>query len=134
MMSRPASERRQSLRYEVILPITLASGEGTTHNLNLSGVYFETDAALQPGRPVDFSICVSDGASIGAHLYCYGCVLRVEEQGEVRRIAASIDSFWFERIAQLSDCERCREGANAAEGAIDSPIEQEIRTWASDSE
>ncbi len=127
-MSKPAAERRQSLRHEVILPITLPSGEGTTHNLNLSGVYFETDAALQPGRPVDFSICVSDRASIGAHLYCYGCVLRVEEQGEVRGIAASIDSFWFERIAQLSDCERCRDGANAAAGAIESTTHQELRS------
>ncbi len=126
MMSRPASERRQSLRHDVILPVTLPMGEGTTHNLNLSGVYFETEAALVPGRQVDFSICVSDLASIGAHLYCYGCVLRVEEHGTRRGIAASIDSFWFERIDQLSDCERCRDSASSAATMVTDHLKQEL--------
>ena len=120
MNERPAAERRQSLRHEVTLPIRLQSGAGVTHNLNLSGVYFESDVAFLPGRTIDFSICVSDMASIGAHLYCYGCVLRVEEQGPVHGIAASIDSFWFERIGTLSDCDRCRAGAEAAAGASSS--------------
>ena len=90
---------RKDERFDTALPLRLEQGEGVVRNVSASGIYFVTDVALQQGEPVKFTLQFESfpGGPIQAN--CIARVVRVEEQGEKRGVAASINSFEFFRAS-----------------------------------
>jgi hypothetical protein len=87
--------KRSAKRVRVEVPVHLEQGIGVTRDVSQSGVYFFTDLPFSPGTPVSFVMeldYVFPGEPVCLH--CRGKVVRVEETGEKRGVAASICEFW----------------------------------------
>ena len=86
---------RSAQRVQVEVPVRLDQGSGVTRDVSHSGVYFFTDQTFSPGMPVSFVLeldYVFPGEPV--YLHCRGEIVRVEEAGERRGVAASISEFW----------------------------------------
>jgi hypothetical protein len=87
--------KRSAQRVRVEVPVHLGQGSGVTRDVSHSGVYFFTDQTFSPGMPVSFALeldYVFPGEPV--YLHCRGEVVRVEDAGEKRGVAASISEFW----------------------------------------
>jgi hypothetical protein len=85
---------RSAKRVRVAMPVHLDHGSGITRDISQSGVYFFTEQLLSPGMTIPFVLefdYVSPGEKV--FLHCKGEVLRVEETGRKRGVAASISEF-----------------------------------------
>jgi PilZ domain-containing protein len=89
---------RKEERFQAELTVTLEGGEGVARNVSASGIYFVTDMALEDGQPVKFTLEFPDLASGPIGVNCFARVVRVEQQGAQRGVAASICSFEFHRV------------------------------------
>jgi len=78
------------------LPVQMDEGVGTTRDVSLSGVFFETDVPFRVEEPVKF-ILVFEGMSWSRtiRLECEGRVVRVEPAGAKLGVAATIGSYRF---------------------------------------
>lgn len=90
---------RREERFETSLPLRLEQGEGVVRNVSASGIYFVTDAALEEGAPVKFTLEFKSFPGGPISVSCVARIVRVEPQGEQKGVAASISSFEFYRIA-----------------------------------
>ena len=88
---------RKEERFETELPIRLEGGEGVAHNVSANGIYFVTDAALQVGQAVKFTMQFRDFPGGPITVNCVARVVRLEELGTSRGVGASIRSFEFQR-------------------------------------
>jgi hypothetical protein len=71
------------------MPVQLAGGTGTTHNISARGVYFETDVQPVCGALVDFTIeYYLRGRK--HRLLCEGKIVRVEAQAGKTGVAARL--------------------------------------------
>ncbi len=84
------SERRRADRVLVKIPISLEGGEGVTRDANSNGVYFESDVNCAPGSEISFSLTFQNPGCARMVWNCTGRVVRVEEHGAKRGIAAQI--------------------------------------------
>lgn len=91
---------RKEERFQTELPISFESGEGVAQNVSANGIYFVTDAALQEGQPVKFSMEFPSFPGGPIVVNCVARVVRLEERGTRRGVGASISSFEFSRTAQ----------------------------------
>ncbi|MBK6006569.1 PilZ domain-containing protein [Ramlibacter ginsenosidimutans] len=82
-------EQRASVRFDTRMPVQLAGGTGTTHNISARGVYFETDVQPVPGALVDFTIEYHLRGRMH-RLLCEGKVVRVEAQARKTGVAARL--------------------------------------------
>lgn len=90
---------RKEERFETELELRLAGGGGAVaRNVSPSGIFFVTDAVLEQGQPVEFSLEFQDFPSGPIEVNCSARVVRVVEQGASRGIGASIDSFEFRTL------------------------------------
>ena len=89
---------RKDERFAADLTVRFEGGEGAVRNVSASGIYFVTDAALEEGQPVMFSLDYRDFPSGPVSVNCVARIVRVEEQGARKGIAAAISSFEFRRI------------------------------------
>ena len=76
-------------------------GSGAVCNVSASGICFVTDAALREGQPVRFSMDFNHFPSGPIAVSCVARIVRVEEQGAKRAVAAEISDFEFRRIHPL---------------------------------
>ena len=86
--------KRSAKRVRVEIPVHLDQGAGVTRDVSQSGVYFFTDHPFSPGMSLDFVLeldYVFPGEPV--FLHCRGQVVRVEDAGERRGVAASISEF-----------------------------------------
>jgi hypothetical protein len=90
--------RRKEERFATELPIKLEGGEGVVRNVSASGIYFVTDAALQEGQLVKFTLEFQSFPSGPIAVNCVARVVRLEAQRARRGVGASISSFEFRRI------------------------------------
>jgi hypothetical protein len=93
--ARTAGARAADLRHEeriaVGLPVFFeGGGRGTTRNVSASGVYVETDDAVRLGLPVKLVIEFTDHPGGPLRVACEAEILRVEERGAGRGIAARL--------------------------------------------
>lgn len=87
---------RKQDRFETDIAVSLeGGGEGVARNVSANGIYFVTEAMLEKGQPVRFSLRFEDLPSGPIAVECIARVVRVEEQGARRGIGASISSFEF---------------------------------------
>ncbi|MFI4927806.1 MAG: PilZ domain-containing protein [Burkholderiales bacterium] len=86
---RGTREQRASVRFDTRMPVQLAGGTGTTHNISARGVYFETNVQPVSGALVDFTIEYHLRGR-KHRLLCEGKVVRVEAQGGKTGVAARL--------------------------------------------
>jgi hypothetical protein len=91
---------RRDERFDTTLRLRLEQGEGLVRNVSANGIYFVTDAALEEGAPVRFSLEFQNFPGGPVSVNCIARIVRVEQQGEKKGVAASISSFEFFRIPQ----------------------------------
>ncbi|MBW2505127.1 MAG: PilZ domain-containing protein, partial [Deltaproteobacteria bacterium] len=86
------TEKRDSTRFNLKIPVQLSSTQGMMRDISLSGVYLTTEQQFQAGEKVQF-VFELDYAMPGrpVHFDCEGHVLRVEKLDDCYGIAAKID-------------------------------------------
>ena len=91
---------RKDERFGTELTVKLEGGEGVVRNVSASGIYFVTDAALKEGQPVKFTLDFHNFPSGPIAVNCIARIVRVEERGSGKGIAAAISSFDFRRLPE----------------------------------
>jgi hypothetical protein len=95
---------RKEERFETELTVRLeGGGEGVARNVSASGIYFQTDAALEAGEPVKFTLEFQDFPSGPIRVNCSARIVRIEEQGTSRGIGAAIESFEFRTLPRAGE-------------------------------
>lgn len=94
---------RKDERFGTDLKVKLEGGEGVVRNVSASGIYFVTDVALDKGQPVKFTLDFQNFPSGPISVNCIARIVRVEEQGTSRGVAAAISSLEFRRIPPPRD-------------------------------
>jgi hypothetical protein len=94
---------RQDERLDSTLALKLEHGEGVVRNVSANGIYFVTDVALKNGAPVKFTVEFRNFPGGPIQVDCIARIVRVDEQGEKRGVAASISSFEFCRVRKPGD-------------------------------
>jgi hypothetical protein len=90
---------RKDERFESELAVKLeGGGHGVMRNVSAGGIYFLTDVALKEGQPVKLTLDFHDFPSGPIEVNCIARIVRVEEQGARKGVAASISSFEFRAI------------------------------------
>lgn len=88
------TDQRSSDRFGIALPITMEGGEGETHDISETGIFFETQCEPQVGARIDMTLQYSmDGQE-----YYVGCeveVVRVERVGDKVNVAGRLLSPLF---------------------------------------
>jgi hypothetical protein len=92
------SDARRQERFRTDAAVAFSSGIGTARNVSASGIYFETDARLEPGSPLEFSMEFTDLAGTAVRLHCEARIVRVERKSQKIGVGAQISSFRFERM------------------------------------
>jgi hypothetical protein len=93
-----AESGRRDERFGTELTVQLEGGEGLVRNVSASGIYFVTDVTLKEGQPVKLRLDFQDFPSGPISVNCSARIVRVEEQGARKGVAAAISSFEFRRI------------------------------------
>ncbi len=90
-------QKRETQRVSVALPVELDAGRGTTRDVSVSGVFFETGHSFLLGSPISFSLVLEHVDPIGpVRLHCQGSVVRVERRSGTVGVAVAINSHRFE--------------------------------------
>lgn len=90
------SDRRQAPRFRIAIPVELEGGRGTTRDVSLSGVYFETDQSFAPGEQINLALVlerVSPGRPV--RLECEGRIVRVSRFDTQIGVAVAFSSYRF---------------------------------------
>lgn len=89
---------RKDERVLIDLPIRIADGgDGVMRNVSASGVYFQTQRALEAGQTVELEMTFLDARGAPIEVKCCARVVWVEKQGALRGVAGSIISLEFRR-------------------------------------
>lgn len=91
---------RKEERYETELTVKLEGGEGVARNVSANGIYLVTDVALEHGQPVELKLQFENLADGPIAVNCIARIVRVEQRGAQRGVAASISSFEFHRVPE----------------------------------
>jgi hypothetical protein len=90
---------RKEERFDTELAVRLEGGAvGVARNVSASGIFFVTEAALERGQAVKFTLEFRDFPTGPIEVNCVARVVRVVEQGPSRGVGASIDSFEFRTL------------------------------------
>lgn len=90
------SERRETIRHQIAVPVNFGRGTGISRDISFSGIYFTTKELLQPGEPLNLAFELEyaiPGKSL--QLDCQGHVLRVDQLNGTFGIAAKIDEVTY---------------------------------------
>ena len=80
-------DRRRHERFQVALQVELPSAHGVTHDLSLSGVYFESPMTVDVGSKIEFTVILANDL----RLRCEGTVIRVTPSDTGNGVAARMD-------------------------------------------
>jgi c-di-GMP-binding flagellar brake protein YcgR len=84
-------EKRSATRHPLSVPVVFDSGRGRTRDMSGSGVYFVTEDPIALG-PLRFSVALDTMDDDYELIECSGQVVRIEDEGDRRGVAARIDS------------------------------------------
>ncbi len=82
-------EQRVAQRFGVALRLTVAGGEGATHDLSATGLYFESDRSYQVGERIEL-VLEFPGTKRVYPLTCEAEVVRAAAAGEGFNIAVRL--------------------------------------------
>lgn len=98
-------ERRASRRFTMTLPLVVQSADqngaveqqGETRDVSFRGLYFLTEAVLEPGNEIEFILTLPKQITLvgDVRIRCFGSVVRVEPHNARRGVAARIDRYEF---------------------------------------
>jgi hypothetical protein len=88
-------EQRTDARVKSRLTVQLQQGHGVVRDLSATGIYFVTDVPLKAGQPLKFKLEFKDAGAGGMSATCTARILRVEKQGKLKGVAASINEITF---------------------------------------
>jgi PilZ domain len=98
-------ERRATRRFSMMLPVKVrlpengggAERTGETRDVSYRGLYFLTEASVQPGSVIEFVLTLPQQITLAGdvHIRCYARVLRVESLNSRCGVAARIDRYEF---------------------------------------
>ena len=84
-------DRRLRPRYDLAVPIDVDGVRGTTRNVSMNGVIFNSPVQMEIGREIRYVVFLRAG---NCHLHCRGRVIRQRATfGGGYDTGASIDSF-----------------------------------------
>ena len=89
---------RQEERFDTSVAVRLERGGAVTRNVSANGIYFVTDVAFQAGATVTFTLDFQNFPGGPIQVNCLARIVRVEEQGGKRGVAAAIQNFEFHRL------------------------------------
>jgi hypothetical protein len=89
-------EQRTATRYPVVLFVEFEVGTGWTLDISTSDALIETSEPFLSGAVIAFSVLQSNQHDCATRLYCKGVVVRVEQDGEIGRIAIYMQAMRFE--------------------------------------
>lgn len=95
-----ALNRRGAKRHRVAAPVRWAGGSGITRNISKTGLSFDTDSELQPGRLLKIVMSSEEGRAAGktAYAFCEVLVLRTQPNGDgTWRVACAFKRTRIER-------------------------------------
>ncbi|HYW58770.1 MAG TPA: PilZ domain-containing protein [Polaromonas sp.] len=81
--------QRAAQRFGVALRLTIAGGEGITHDLSASGLYFESDRSYEVGSVMEL-VLEFPGSTRVHPLPCEAEVVRVSNAGESFNVAVRL--------------------------------------------
>jgi len=104
MSSGQKLDLRNSLRFPLHLQVTLKTPteehHAKTSDISAGGLLFHTEAVIEVGTPVQFTIEMP-GEALGTDrpvlLNCQGRVVRSSQEASGRSVAVVIDEYQFER-------------------------------------
>jgi len=97
------TEKRRSIRRKGKFPVMFENSKGLTRDFSSSGIFFETDKSFSPGQAIDFTIVLEYvDPDRPVYLKCRGSIVRVENKGKKLGIAATINSYAFDRSSHAS--------------------------------
>ncbi len=88
-------EQRANARVNTPLTIDMENGQGVVRDLSASGIYFITDVPLKAGQALKFTLAFREAGASGLSATCQARIVRVEKQGNLRGVAASINHITF---------------------------------------
>lgn len=89
---------RQEERFDTTLAVRLEQGGAVARNVSANGIYFLTDVAVEAGATVQFTLDFLHFPGGPIQVNCVARVVRVEQQGAQKGVAAAIQSFEFHRL------------------------------------
>lgn len=97
-------EKRREIRRKGKFPIIIKNCKGTTRDFSSSGIFFETDKSFTPGQIIDFTIVLEYvDPDRPVYLKCRGSIVRVEDNENKLGIAATINSYTFDRSNSFNE-------------------------------
>jgi hypothetical protein len=104
-LEQSADELRSSVRFPIKLPVAVTTESHREHlaeteNISAGGVLFIVDADMAPGSKIEFSIAMPStvlGTSTDVMVKCVGRVVRCDDEGARKSVAAVIDEYRFDR-------------------------------------
>ncbi len=88
---------RKEERFDTTLPVRLERGGAVARNISASGIYFVTEEALETGATVAFAMDFQNFPGGPIEVNCLARIVRIEEEGARKGVAAAIHSFEFQR-------------------------------------
>jgi hypothetical protein len=104
-LQQSTDELRSSVRFPIKLPVAVTTESQQEHlaeteNISAGGVLFTVDAEMAPGSKIEFSIAMPAtvlGTASDVMVKCVGRVVRCDEEGARKSVAAVIDEYRFDR-------------------------------------
>jgi len=90
------SDRRRAARFQIAIPVELEGGTGTTRDVSLSGVFFETDQSFAPGEEIRLALLLERASPTRpVRLQCEGRIVRVTRFDGRIGVAVAFSSYKF---------------------------------------
>ena len=104
-LEQSTDELRSSVRFPIKLPVAVTTEahhehHAETENISAGGVLFTVDADMAPGSRIEFSIAMPAsvlGTASDVMVKCVGRVVRCDDEGTRKSVAAVIDEYRFDR-------------------------------------
>ncbi len=102
------AERREARRYSMALPLRIISRspdhpevKAETRDVSYRGLYFYVSSSVEIGSEIEFVLMLPKQITLSGdvNIRCRGQVVRIDENGTRRGIAARIDRYEFLHVA-----------------------------------
>ena len=103
-------ERRKHQRFQIALRVELSEGMGTTRDLSVCGMFFETDRSFVVGEIIEFTLVLEylDPCQ-PVRLQGQGRVVRVERHNHLVGVAVAIMAYRIDRHPRSASSQRGNE-------------------------
>ncbi|MES2877209.1 MAG: PilZ domain-containing protein [Pseudomonadota bacterium] len=102
-------DHRDEERFDSELPLLVDSSHGVSRNISATGIYFETEAAQEPGSHVHLVIEVNvQGQKL--KLVCEGEIVRVDHHQGMVGVAAKLANSFFSETAVIIGADASNSG------------------------